>query len=88
MLNEYFHNVCELDLVFNFYKVNLHNKVTIFVVLIYSLDVMLVAIQVECFLHENISTLHYNYINNDCRFMLLFALKYYILNKGDYCQCK
>lgn len=23
MLNEYFHNVCELDLVFNFYKVGL-----------------------------------------------------------------
>ena len=23
VLNEYFHNVCELDLVFNFYKVNL-----------------------------------------------------------------
>ena len=23
MLNEYFHNVCELDLVFNFYKVSL-----------------------------------------------------------------
>ena len=22
MLNEYFHNVCELDLVFNFYKVS------------------------------------------------------------------
>lgn len=22
VLNEYFHNVCELDLVFNFYKVN------------------------------------------------------------------
>ena len=34
VLNEFFHNVCELDLVFNFYKVNnmsilstlLHNK--------------------------------------------------------------
>ena len=23
VLNEYFHNVCELDLVFNFYKVSL-----------------------------------------------------------------
>lgn len=25
MLNEYFHNVCELDLVFNFYKVRVKN---------------------------------------------------------------
>lgn len=24
VLNEYFHNVCELDLVFNFYKVSIH----------------------------------------------------------------
>lgn len=29
VLNEYFHNVCELDLVFNFYKVNLHTKLKI-----------------------------------------------------------
>lgn len=26
VLNEYFHNVCELDLVFNFYKVRVHIK--------------------------------------------------------------
>lgn len=26
VLNEYFHNVCELDLVFNFYKVNFKKK--------------------------------------------------------------
>lgn len=26
VLNEFFHNVCELDLVFNFYKVNLIGK--------------------------------------------------------------
>ena len=27
MLNEYFHNVCELDLVFNFYKVRTSDRV-------------------------------------------------------------
>ena len=26
VLNEFFHNVCELDLVFNFYKVILHHS--------------------------------------------------------------
>ena len=26
VLNEFFHNVCELDLVFNFYKVSSHVK--------------------------------------------------------------
>lgn len=29
VLNEYFHNVCELDLVFNFYKVRLFFKILI-----------------------------------------------------------
>ena len=36
VLNEYFHNVCELDLVFNFYKVS---RFTLYIVLTYRFQV-------------------------------------------------
>jgi len=42
VLNEYFHNVCELDLVFNFYKVRIYSNI----INVFIFD------QIECILDE------------------------------------